>query len=688
MKHLVSALPRMALLAAAFVAVTAIWGAGTDPTRAEEHDRPGDRGPLSYAMSLAQPGQLPDADMPIAAGINELDGDRYTATLIGGEMVVWFHERESAGPAWWAAVPAPELSAGGQLPPLLPIMQAIYSIEDGQKTLNAFAEQARGDTQRLMYARPLADLGQRPNPDAPIVAGINDPNGNRYAATLMSGEMVVQFHEPGSAGPAWWAAVPAPELSASGQSLPLFPIMQAIYSIEDEQKISSSPQLAAPRRAGGQTDERPGGEPAGTMSSPIIGTSSAGSFGAFNNHGRPQVIVSGNSGDGAAVSVIELQDGHGRRYTLEASGNLLKTRYFEADAAEAAWSATAPLPEFAAESGSLWGNNLEIAELLRAAFSIEERERVYGGGADAAEGDNGDWIPATVIEFREGYLTFAEENGRYWARLRADEAVITFYESGSSQPAWTAAVPLDDGSDAGALAGVPANMPGAEMLLRAIVANLTDDAKVFHDADTRTYEYVRPMALVPASVRLTMSGATVVVDAASPAGAVIYARFTADLENEYVATVRGTEVEVRFYPRGAGRHAWSAIVQLNEPLESTDPSLALAPTLIAAIRSITLADLQPPAASGADWSDGAGASAARIGESERTNDGNAAVIAAPDAEQSQAPRQAAPDEGGTGVNNFDREEWYEFSILLAPFLVLVTFILILMFRWDRGSKEE
>ena len=516
MKHLVSALPRMALLAAAFVAVTAIWGAGTDATRAEEHDRPGDRGPLSYVMSLAQPGQLPDADAPIAAAINELDGDRYAATLFGSE-------------------------------------------------------------------------------------------------------------------------------------------------------------------------------PAGTMSSPIIGTSSAGSFGAFNNHGRPQVIVSGSSRDGAAVSVIELQDGHGRRYALEASGNLLETRYFEADAADAAeatWSATAPLPKFAAESGSLWGNNLEIAELLRAAFSIEERERVYGGGADAAEGDNGDWIPATVIEFREGYLTFAEENGRYWARLRADEAVITFYESGSSQPAWTAAVPLDDGSDAGALAGVPANMPGAEMLLRAIVANLPDDAKVFHDADTRTYEYVRPMALVPASVRLTMSGATVVVDAASPAGAVIYARFTADLENEYVATVRGTEVEVRFYPRGAGRHAWSAIVQLNEPLEGTDPSLALAPTLIAAIRSITLADLQPPAASGADWSDGAGASAARIGESERTNDGNAAVIAAPDAEQSQAPRQAAPDEGGTGVNNFDREEWYEFSILLAPFLVLVTFILILMFRWDRGSKEE
>ena len=40
------------------------------------------------------------------------------------------------------------------------------------------------------------------------------------------------------------------------------------------------------------------------------------------------------------------------------------------------------------------------------------------------------------------------------------------------------------------------------------------------------------------------------------------------------------------------------------------------------------------------------------------------------------------------MNNFDREEWYEFSILLAPFLVLVTFILILMFMWDRHSGEE
>jgi len=67
-------------------------------------------------------------------------------------------------------------------------------------------------------------------------------------------------------------------------------------------------------------------------------------------------------------------------------------------------------------------------------------------------------------------------------------------------------------------------------------------------------------------------------------------------------------------------------------------------------------------------------------------------LLAADAVQTQSelsmPQQAAPDEGGTGVNNFDREEWYEFSILLAPFIVLVTFILILMFAWDRSTGNE
>ena len=65
-----------------------------------------------------------------------------------------------------------------------------------------------------------------------------------------------------------------------------------------------------------------------------------------------------------------------------------------------------------------------------------------------------------------------------------------------------------------------------------------------------------------------------------------------------------------------------------------------------------------------------------------------AAEAAPAQAKLSLPQQAEPDEGGTGVNNFDREEWYEFSILLAPFLVLVTFILILMFAWDRSTSND
>lgn len=73
------------------------------------------------------------------------------------------------------------------------------------------------------------------------------------------------------------------------------------------------------------------------------------------------------------------------------------------------------------------------------------------------------------------------------------------------------------------------------------------------------------------------------------------------------------------------------------------------------------------------------------------SDAQAADATPPDAAIELAP-QAAPDEGGTGVNNFDREEWFEFSIMLAPFLVLVTFILILIFKWDShagiGEDED
>ena len=65
-----------------------------------------------------------------------------------------------------------------------------------------------------------------------------------------------------------------------------------------------------------------------------------------------------------------------------------------------------------------------------------------------------------------------------------------------------------------------------------------------------------------------------------------------------------------------------------------------------------------------------------------------AADAAPADTTLSLPQQAAPDEGGTGVNNFGREEWFEFSILLAPFIVLVTFILILVFAWDRSTGNE
>lgn len=65
-----------------------------------------------------------------------------------------------------------------------------------------------------------------------------------------------------------------------------------------------------------------------------------------------------------------------------------------------------------------------------------------------------------------------------------------------------------------------------------------------------------------------------------------------------------------------------------------------------------------------------------------------AADAVPAQSELAMPEQAEPDEGGTGVNNFDREEWYEFSILLAPFLVLVTFLLILMFGWDRFTSDD
>lgn len=131
--------------------------------------------------------------------------------------------------------------------------------------------------------------------------------------------------------------------------------------------------------------------------------------------------------------------------------------------------------------------------------------------------------------------------------------------------------------------------------------------------------------------------------------------------DRYLGTYDGGEVSVRFYMAGSEEHAWSGAVPLKaDGGEGAGMGLANAITL--AVHGIE--------------------------EGQRIYNAPQAALARPAAERAYEPRQAAPDEGGTGVNNFDREEWYEFSILLAPFLVLVTFILILMFMWDRHSGEE
>ncbi len=65
-----------------------------------------------------------------------------------------------------------------------------------------------------------------------------------------------------------------------------------------------------------------------------------------------------------------------------------------------------------------------------------------------------------------------------------------------------------------------------------------------------------------------------------------------------------------------------------------------------------------------------------------------AADATPDSSTVDIAPQAAPDEGGTGVNNFGSEEWFEFAVMLGPFLVLVTFILILVFKWDSHAGNE
>ncbi len=146
-------------------------------------------------------------------------------------------------------------------------------------------------------------------------------------------------------------------------------------------------------------------------------------------------------------------------------------------------------------------------------------------------------------------------------------------------------------------------------------------------------------------------------------GTLVLTEFTITEPNgdRYLGTYDDGEVSVRFYEAGSEEHAWSAAVQ-PELSGSEGTGMGLANAITLAVHGIE--------------------------EGQRIYNAPQATLARPAAERAYMPRQAAPDEGGTGVNNFDREEWYEFSILLAPFLVLVTFILILMFMWDRHSGEE
>lgn len=46
------------------------------------------------------------------------------------------------------------------------------------------------------------------------------------------------------------------------------------------------------------------------------------------------------------------------------------------------------------------------------------------------------------------------------------------------------------------------------------------------------------------------------------------------------------------------------------------------------------------------------------------------------------------DEGGTAVDNAEKPEWYLFAILLGPFLVLVSAILLLTFRIDHSEGRS
>lgn len=312
---------------------------------------------------------------------------------------------------------------------------------------------------------------------------------------------------------------------------------------------------------------------------------------------------------------------------------------------------------------AVWGIDAETTRA--AALPVAEVEQTYAPPQEEPEDDDASayaLAAAGVVTQtpQVGYTSFGGGDGQYHVRVLPSELTVTFYALGSDRPAWTATVSTDAGADLLAAPDTAARVL-ARQRVTELVSNLPSDAKIPHDSEPHYNEYVQPQSFgfigdVP------VVGMQVRMDTEASTDSVTVISATLDLaeSGRYAATVRGAEIEVRFYRAGMAAHDWSAVVELDNAPLITDQGFPQ--MLVREIGSITDDDIipNPPAA------------ALPVSTLERDAD----------------PQQAAPDEGGTGVNNFDREEWYEFSILLAPFLVLVTFILALMFMWDRHSGEE
>lgn len=272
MKHLVNALlrglPRMALLAVAFVAAAAVWGMDAETTRAED-DGSGDVAwPVAFMRSLADPELLPEAgaDAPIVGGINELDGDRYRVILDDGELAVRFYEQGSAAPAWTAVVPAPEFAASGQAPTLETIMLTIYSIEDEQKVFNSLSRRADGGSAEPAWQRDgsgdYVPISMTRHVDGETGAlqrmefTITETNGDRYLGTYDGGEVSVRFYMAGSEAHAWSGAAPLKADGGGSAGMGLAnAITLAVHGIEEGQRIYDGPQAALARPAAERTYE-------------------------------------------------------------------------------------------------------------------------------------------------------------------------------------------------------------------------------------------------------------------------------------------------------------------------------------------------------------------------------------------------------------------------------------------------